>query len=124
LIKIINLEELYKKQNELDKFIVDMNFNSIGDEMEIVQHNHIGFLNDRILALFTEVGEFANATKCFKYWSNKPAESKERLLDEYVDILHFYLSIGNTMQFSPVEVEAAYLKKYAENIDRQNRGDY
>jgi len=101
-----------------------MNFNSIGDEMEIVQHNHIGFLNDRILALFTEVGEFANATKCFKYWSNKPPESKERLLDEYVDILHFYLSIGNTMKFNADEVEAAYLKKYAENIDRQERGDY
>ena len=120
----MNLKELYKMQNDLDKFIVDATYNSIGDEMIIVNHNDINFLNERLLALFAEVGEFANATRCFKYWSHKPSESKERLLDEYVDILHFYLSVGNTMKFNVDEVEAAYLKKYAENIERQERGNY
>ena len=41
-----------------------------------------------------ELGEFANSTRCFKYWSNKPSESLERVLDEYVDGLHFFLSLG------------------------------
>lgn len=121
---MIKLEELFEMQNELDKYIVNNNFNCIGNEMPVVNHNSKEFLNERILALFTEVAEFANATRCFKYWSKKPAENKERLLDEYVDILHFYLSIGNTMKFTAQEVEAAYHKKYAENIERQNRGDY
>ena len=120
----MHLQKLYAMQNELDKFIVDKNFNGIGDEMPVVDSNSKDFLNERILALFVEVGEFANATRSFKYWSKKPPESKERLLDEYVDMLHFYLSIGNTMEFSHDEVEAAYLKKYAENIDRQERGNY
>lgn len=114
---MIKLEELFEMQNDLDKYIVQK---SIGN----VDHNDIIFLKDRVTAIFTEVAEFANATRCFKYWSKKPAESKERLIDEYVDIFHFWLSIGNTMKFTVKEVEAAYHKKYAENIDRQDRGDY
>ena len=41
-----------------------------------------------------EFGEFANATRCFKYWSNKPSEAQDIVLDEYVDGLHFFLSLG------------------------------
>ena len=114
---MIKLEELFELQNDLDKYIVEKS-------MMKIEHNDMYFLKDRITALFTEVAEFANATRCFKYWSKKPAESKDRLIDEYVDIFHFWLSIGNTMKFTAKEVEAAYYKKYAENIDRQNRGDY
>jgi len=116
---MLSLGELYVLQNDLDKFIVDKAFGE--DEMD---GNDKGFLNDRLLALFTEVGEFANATRCFKYWSIKPPESKERLLDEYIDIFFFWLSIGNTMKFNVNEVEQAYLKKYKENIARQERGNY
>lgn len=116
----MDLDRLYQMQNDLDRFIVAKAY-----ESDIVMdHNSETFISERILALFTEVGEFANATRCFKYWSKKPQESKERLLDEYVDILHFYLSIGNTMKFTSDEVENAYLKKYAENIKRQERGNY
>jgi len=113
---MITLEKLYELQNELDELIV-----AKATDGNIDGNNKM-FLNDRIIALFTEVGEFANATRCFKYWSNKPQESRERLLDEYADILHFVLSIGNTMEFTPLEIEEAYHKKYAENIKRQREG--
>ena len=113
----MELKEFYELQDKLDKMIVEKSFEFFGGD-----HNHIEFLSDRILALFTEVGEFANATRCFKYWSKRPQESKERLLDEYVDIYFFWLSIGNTMKFTPLEVEAAYRKKYRENIRRQKEG--
>ena len=118
----MELKEFYELQNKLDKVIVDNMFNIIGDEISDVDHNSIAFLNDRILALFTEVGEFANATRCFKYWSIKPSESHERLLDEYVDILFFWLSIGNTMKFTTREVEKAYQLKYEVNVKRQENG--
>lgn len=49
---------------------------------------------ERVLALLVELGEFANETRCFKYWSEKPASPKERILDEYADALHFFLSLG------------------------------
>lgn len=48
----------------------------------------------RVLALLTELGEFANETRCFKYWSLKGPSPKERILDEYADGLHFLLSLG------------------------------
>jgi len=113
----ITLEELYKLQYKLDCYIVSKSKGSS-------RHVNLGgnakmFLNDRITALFCEVGEFANANRGFKYWSRKPPESRMRLLDEYADILHFYLSIGNTMGFTPDEVEEAYLSKNAINYKRQ-----
>lgn len=82
----MNLEKLYKKQEELDKYIMK-NRNIVMSDEEL--------LDKTILALLVEVGELANATRCFKHWSLKGPESKERLLDELADVWHFYLSIGN-----------------------------
>ena len=82
----MNLEKLYKMQEELDNYIIK-NRNITMNEAEL--------LDKTILALLVEVGELANATRCFKHWSTKGPESKERLLDELADIWHFYLSIGN-----------------------------
>lgn len=48
----------------------------------------------KFLALLTEMGELANETRCFKYWSKKGPSPKEKILEEYVDCLHFILTIG------------------------------
>ena len=48
----------------------------------------------KILALQVELGELANETRCFKFWSNKGPSRREIILEEYVDCLHFILSIG------------------------------
>ena len=80
---LCDLTDLYIKQKELDQ--------------EIAINHHITYestRNKRTLALLVELGEFANATRTFKYWSNKPSESKERILDEFADGLHFILSLG------------------------------
>lgn len=84
----MNLEKLYKLQSELDSYIIK-NRNIVMSETEL--------LDKTTLALLVKVGELANATRCFKHWSTKGAESKERLLEELADIWHFYLSIGNQM---------------------------
>lgn len=47
------------------------------------------------LALLVEIGELANSTRCFKDWSNKHPESKERILDETADTIHFCLRLMN-----------------------------
>ncbi|MBU5440310.1 dUTP diphosphatase [Tissierella sp. MSJ-40] len=85
----MNLEKLYKMQDELDQHILE-NARKRNIEMSKAE-----LLDKTILALLVEVGELANATRCFKHWSTKGPESKERLLDELADIWHFYLSIGN-----------------------------
>lgn len=112
----MKLKELYEKQRKLDQLIADNLTDGTVDGDDKM------FLSDRIMALSVEVGELANATRCFKYWSQKEAESKERQLDEYADVLHFFLSVGNTLGFTVSEVEEAYKKKYQENIRRQTEG--
>ena len=79
----IDLHNLYQKQAELDKRIADNHGITYATTRE-----------RRILALLVEIGEFANATRCFKYWSNKSSEPQDIVLDEYVDGLHFFLSLG------------------------------
>jgi len=78
-----DLTALFERQAILDKTIAD-------------NHNitYSSTRTRRTLALLVEIGEFANSTRCFKYWSNKPSEEKERVLDEYADGLHFFLSLG------------------------------
>lgn len=78
-----DLTDLYIKQGELDAAIAANH----GITYETTRAR-------RTLALLVEFGEFANSTRCFKYWSNKPSESKDRVLDEYADGLHFFLSLG------------------------------
>lgn len=109
----MEIKELYELQRKLDTTILDK-FKLPMTSKEL--------LANTLLALQVEVSELANATRCFKHWSVKGAENKERLLDEYADILHFFLSIGNQLGFSPEEVEQAYLKKNGENYRRQREG--
>lgn len=79
----INFKKLFVKQAELDNEIAlnhDVNYESTRER--------------RTLALFVELGELANATRCFKYWSNKPSEAIDIVMDEYADGLHFLISLG------------------------------
>ena len=79
----IDLQELFIAQEKLDA--------------TIAENHHITYQSTRhrrLMACLVEIGELANATRCFKYWSNKGPESKERVLDEFADGLHFILSLG------------------------------
>lgn len=90
----MNLQKLYKMQEELDNHILLNNYKRTGKGIGKEK-----LLNNTVLALQVEIAELANATRCFKHWSTKEPESKERLLDELADILHFYLSVGNQIGF-------------------------
>ncbi|ASS74384.1 hypothetical protein CIG75_04885 [Tumebacillus algifaecis] len=48
----------------------------------------------KLLALQVELSELANETRCFKFWSKKPASELRVILEEYVDALHFVLSLA------------------------------
>ena len=79
----MDLEKLYKMQEELDEYII-ANRNIVMSEEEL--------LNNTILA-FSRGRELANTTRCFKHWSTKGMMEKDIVLDELADVLHFYLSI-------------------------------
>jgi dimeric dUTPase (all-alpha-NTP-PPase superfamily) len=63
----------------------------------------------KVLALSVEVGELANETKCFKYWSEKHNQCTDKALEEYVDCLHFILSIGN-YKGQQIEIDMKQIK--------------
>jgi dimeric dUTPase (all-alpha-NTP-PPase superfamily) len=101
----MNLAKLFELQRELDARIVREN----GLEGQ-------DLLPQKILALQVELGELAQEWRGFKYWSEDrvprtrvlvgrttddigfkdigPEHIKNPLLEEYVDCLHFILSIG------------------------------
>jgi dimeric dUTPase (all-alpha-NTP-PPase superfamily) len=119
----MNLNTLFDKQEKLDNAIIE----KLNAEMKENGQALVGprdLVVHRLLALQVEVGELANALKGqgFKYWSQKPAEERERLLDEYVDILHFWLSCGLSLGFDSQDVEEAYMKKNAVNFERLESG--
>lgn len=59
--------------------------------------------DQRILALQVELGELANETRCFKFWSLKPPSERAVILEEYVDGVHFILSLGLSFGYRPTE---------------------
>ncbi|RUT53369.1 dUTPase family protein [Clostridium botulinum] len=109
----MEFKDLLEKQRRLDEFITKK-YDPLMKQKD--------FLVYRLLALQVEVSELANSTRSFKYWSDKGSEPKERVLDEYADVLHFLLSVGHTLDFTAKEIEEAYLKKHKENYRRQREG--
>ena len=98
----INLKELYFLQKNLDE--------------EIANNHHVTYestFSRRLLALIVEIGELGNETRCFKYWSNKGPSTKDVIMDEYADGLHFLLSLGIPLN---VDVFEYNLEKLSDNL--------
>ncbi|MGY0693120.1 dUTP diphosphatase [Virgibacillus sp. FSP13] len=85
-------QKLFTMQKQLD-FYIETNQNVIGKDL----------FQEKMLALFVEIGELANETRCFKFWSTKSKSEEDVILAEYVDGLHFILSLGidNGYQYEP-----------------------
>lgn len=105
----MNLTKLFKMQKVLDAKIVKQK----GLE-------GVDLLDKKILALLTELGELANEWRGFKFWSEDQEPTKPKtlwishegrqvpftsdpLLQEYVDCLHFILSIGLEIRAEDVQ---------------------
>lgn len=86
------LTKLFNAQKILDQHIADKH--SLKSE---------NLTKKRFLALFVELGELANETRCFKFWSVKQASARDVILEEYVDSIHFLLSIGLDLGFTNTE---------------------
>ncbi|WP_138415404.1 dUTP diphosphatase [Aquibacillus sediminis] len=84
----MNWDQLFTMQEKLDTYI-ETNHNLQASDL----------VNKKILALLVEVGELANETRCFKFWSHKDASERQVILEEYVDGLHFILSLGLESNF-------------------------
>ncbi|GCD09325.1 dUTP diphosphatase [Clostridium tagluense] len=94
----MNLQRLFQMQDTLDKRIES-------------EHNLCGIplLRKKILSLQVELGELANETRCFKFWSTKAPSSNDVILEEYVDCLHFILSIGLENKFQGITLNTNHI---------------
>jgi dimeric dUTPase (all-alpha-NTP-PPase superfamily) len=95
----MKFEKLFSLQKELDIKILNTK-NLQGKSL----------LQKKLLALQVEIGELANETRCFKYWSDKKPSAKEAILEEYVDCLHFILSIGLEKDYTEISVDSKHLE--------------
>lgn len=84
----MKLNKLFELQKKLDSRIVR--------EHELEEQT---LLFKKFLALKVELGELANETRCFKYWSYKEPSPKKNILEEFVDCVHFLLSIAIDVDF-------------------------
>jgi len=90
----LKIDDLYELQQELDNRIFLLH-----------EVDRPSTRIDRTLALLVEVGEMINETKCFKYWSLKPSSSKDVVLEEYGDGIHFLLSLGIDLHDQSIYIE-------------------
>ncbi|KMY51184.1 dUTP diphosphatase [Peribacillus loiseleuriae] len=79
----MNIAKLFDMQKSLDQHIQEKH-----------QLHEEDLIEKKILALFVELGELANETRCFKFWSLKGPSTRQTILAEYVDGIHFILSLG------------------------------
>lgn len=119
----VELNEMLKMQEVLDQKILK------------AQNIKESTYSERLLALIVELGECANEWKGFKFWKVNPLpntralrkptmnpEDKEYynpLLEEYVDILHFILSVGNSLEVDRTERKLGVRPWKAESISEQ-----
>ena len=75
--------DVYKENISLDKMFYDT------PSLDIINKNK--------LELLVEFSEFANETKCFKYWSKKNP-SKEKVMEELSDCFIMTLSFFNYLK--------------------------
>ncbi|MBB4824219.1 dimeric dUTPase (all-alpha-NTP-PPase superfamily) [Sporosarcina luteola] len=89
----MELTSLFNMQRNLDSFI-QSNHEVQGD-----------LFTNKGLALLVELSELANETRCFKFWSHKKPSSHHIIIEEYVDSIHFLLSLGIEKGFDSLLVE-------------------
>ena len=104
----MQLAKLFSMQRELDLFIQNN------------REKQTDVFREKGLALLIELAELANETRCFKFWSTKGPSDDAVILEEYVDSIHFLLSLGiekelHTLTSWPVgEVEGELTQLFLE----------
>ncbi len=102
------LDEIFDMQKALDEYITkkrDLKFS----KEEWVQK--------RSLALIVELGEALTEAN-YKWWK-APEDRSEKLKEELVDVLHFFIGMCIDAGLSAKELYERYMNKNSENVKRQ-----
>lgn len=88
----MNWNEIYIKNKRLD----DIFFEKFKNDEKMFEKNCI--------ELIVEIAEFANESRCFKYWSNKSTK-KEETLEELADCIMVCLYFYNYLNIDEVKIK-------------------
>lgn len=109
----MEFKELMAKQKEMDEHVLSVARYPLDSKQRLVS---------TLLGLVVEVSELANATRCFKFWSRKGSAPWKEVREEYVDVLHLFLSVGLQLGYSAEDIIEGYLEKNEINHNRQDTG--
>lgn len=76
------------------------------------------WVQKEVLAMVSELAELLDEVN-FKWWKNPRPIDRERVKEELIDILHFFVSTCLKTGLSADDVYRAYLAKNEENFRRQ-----
>ncbi len=102
----VDIKRLFQMQRELDHTI-EMKNNLQGEDL----------FERKVFAFLVEAAELANETRCFKFWSQKGPSHKDILLEEYVDGIHFLLSLGIEKKMDSIEIQLEKVKEEPNHLN-------
>lgn len=76
------------------------------------------WIQKEVLAMISELAEVLDEVN-FKWWKNPRPVDDDRLKDELVDVLHFFVSMCLKSGMDADELFKRYCEKNKENFDRQ-----
>lgn len=116
----MDLKEIFDKQILLDKKIVENLNKSDTNNFEL----------KRCIALLIELSEFANEVQTFKYWKKHKEINRQKILEEYVDGIHFLTSLSKdkispiiipTVKYNDFNLQLAYtFKLFTKLLNKQS----
>lgn len=103
------LQEIFRLQAEFDGAVVEHRNLEFSKEV---------WIQKEILAIISELSEILDEVN-FKWWKDPEEIDQERLREEIVDVLHFFVSMCLKAEIGPKELYEAYVQKNRENFARQ-----
>lgn len=99
----MNINQLFIKQAELDKYI----YNNKGVTAEEI-------FEKKIVAFLDELYELANELEFFKYWKKEIVIDRERVIEEYIDVIHFAVGLATDLGVK----EYKYIKTQPQDLNK------
>ncbi|HHT67646.1 MAG TPA: dUTPase [Firmicutes bacterium] len=103
------LREIFRLQQKFDEAVV---------EHRGLDYPPDVWIQKEVLAILSELSEILDEVN-FKWWKDPKDIDHERLKEEIVDVLHFFVSMCLKAGIGPDELYEAYVLKNRENFARQ-----
>lgn len=116
------LRDQYQLDSKIDRSYIEIALcNSNNKENVIFKYSFTSKIKNTILALQSELQELLD---CFSWkpWRKQQKTDIENVKKEWIDCLHFLLSLANTIGLSEKEIFEMYNEKHKINLERQSEG--